>query len=249
MIYLTGGFHGGTFAEKLEEYNTPELYSTSREDFLIIVGDFGLPWPGEDFSDLNCAWLEKRPWTTLFIDGNHENYPVLYSLEEESFYGGKASRLPDYPHLIHLKRGEVYDLPNGLDTVRIFCMGGAESVVDRRYRCEGIDWWPEELPSEEELAHGEASLNRAEWLVDYVISHCSSTRLQAQAIWPSVAFATAQPNRLTNWLDALEDKLTFDYWYMGHYHKDIGLDEKHAVIFDAVIPLGEQLSLDSDRRW
>ena len=249
MIYITGDLHGGSYAEKLERYASPELYELTRDDYLIVAGDFGLPWPGADYSDENCAWLESRPWTTLFIDGNHEHYPFLDGLATESFFGGRASRLPDFPHLIHLKRGEVYDLPNESGSSRVFCMGGAESVVDRRWRQEGWDWWPQELPDEDELAHGEESLARVGWKVDYVVTHCASSRMQYHALWPSAASVAPQPNRLTAWLDMLEDKLGFDYWYMGHYHKDTGLDEAHGVIFDMVVPLGAALPGNVEEEW
>ena len=49
-------------------------------------------------------------------------------------------------------------------------MGGAASN-DRQYRKEGRSWWPEEMPSEEEMDHCRASLNRVGWRADYVVTH------------------------------------------------------------------------------
>ena len=48
--------------------------SLTSDDYLIIAGDFGFPW---DFSAEECAdiaWLESRPYTVLFVDGNHERF-------------------------------------------------------------------------------------------------------------------------------------------------------------------------------
>lgn len=46
---------------------------------------------------------------------------------------------------MHLMRGQVYDI----DGYRIFTMGGAAST-DCLYWKEGVNWWQEEMPSEEE---------------------------------------------------------------------------------------------------
>ena len=43
----------------------------------MIFGDFGIVW---DYLGETCMerywldWLEKRPFTTLFLNGNHDNF-------------------------------------------------------------------------------------------------------------------------------------------------------------------------------
>jgi hypothetical protein len=77
MIYLTGDTHGDL--SRLTSANWPKGKSLSKRDYLIILGDFGVLWnPKEDSSSkywLN--WLSKKPWTTLFLDGNHENFDLV----------------------------------------------------------------------------------------------------------------------------------------------------------------------------
>lgn len=49
----------------------------NRDDCTIICGDFGGLWadtPAEAYW-LDC--LEEKPFTTLFVDGNHENFDRL----------------------------------------------------------------------------------------------------------------------------------------------------------------------------
>ena len=46
------------------------------------------------------------------------------------------------------------------------------------YRIKGLTWWPEELPSEEEMQNGIKNLEKHNWKVDYVITHCASNRIQ-----------------------------------------------------------------------
>ena len=245
MIYVTGDLHGWGMTEKLEPYVSPELYELDREDYVIVLGDFCMPWPGMPNNGRAMRWLESRPWTTLFIDGNHDHFPELAKLEPEAFCGGRAARLRRYPHLVHLLRGEVYTIGG----VRIFCMGGAESVIDRKYRTEGVDWWPEELPSDAEYANAEANLAACGWKVDYVLTHCASSRMEPAALWPSSRFAPPMGNRLTRWLDTLEDKLEFRHWYFGHYHKTFGIDEKHSLLLDAVLPLGAVPDVMLEADW
>ena len=69
---VTGDLHGGLDIQKLRDWEAGERLT--RSDFLIVAGDFGYPW---DFSPEECeevAWLESRPYTLLFVDGNHERY-------------------------------------------------------------------------------------------------------------------------------------------------------------------------------
>lgn len=70
--YVTGDIHGGLDMQKLRDWELGD--SLTSDDYLIIAGDFGFPW---DFSTEECAdiaWLESRPYTVLFVDGNHERF-------------------------------------------------------------------------------------------------------------------------------------------------------------------------------
>lgn len=69
-VYVTGDIHGGLDMQKLRDWELGD--SLTSDDYLIVAGDFGFPW---DFSAEECAdiaWLESRPYTVLFVDGNHE---------------------------------------------------------------------------------------------------------------------------------------------------------------------------------
>ena len=118
------------------------------------------------------------------MDGNHECYPYLADLPVTERWGGKVQVYPDYPHIIHLMRGQVYDLPTGDprgSSARVFCMGGASSH-DKQWRTPGISWWPEELPNHKEYHEAERNLEAAGWRVDFVVSHCCPGRLLPRAL-------------------------------------------------------------------
>lgn len=100
------------------------------------MGDFGLVW-NDGKEDLYWRkWLADRNFTTLFIDGNHENFDLLKRYEVVEWHGGKVQFIND--SIIHLMRGQVYEI----DRKTIFTMGGGTSI-DKQFRKPGKSWWPE----------------------------------------------------------------------------------------------------------
>ncbi len=74
MIFFTGDTHASHDIGKLSDERFPEQKSLSRADYVIICGDFGCVWVGTSRDRQRQDWLEMKPFTTLFVDGNHENY-------------------------------------------------------------------------------------------------------------------------------------------------------------------------------
>ncbi|MCD8190254.1 MAG: hypothetical protein LUD78_08575 [Clostridiales bacterium] len=50
MIYLTGDIHGGLDITKLSNRQFPEGKTLTRSDYVIICGDFGLPFAPSDIA-------------------------------------------------------------------------------------------------------------------------------------------------------------------------------------------------------
>ena len=48
-------------------------------------------------------------------------------------------------------------------------------------------------------------------------------------------------DRLTGFLDELEDRLDYKRWYYGHFHRDGNPDERHTVLYDRIVRLGDKL--------
>lgn len=71
MIFITGDLHGTKEIHKLDKKNFPIGESLTKNDYLIILGDFGLIWNNSKEEIYWRDWLNNKPWTTLFIDGNH----------------------------------------------------------------------------------------------------------------------------------------------------------------------------------
>lgn len=66
------------------------------------------------------GWIENKPFTTLFVDGNHENFDRLGAYPVEMWNGGKVHKIK--PSIIHLMRGQVFSIAGR----KIFTFGGAQ---------------------------------------------------------------------------------------------------------------------------
>ena len=77
MIYLTGDIHGNIDLKKLNMRNFPKQKELAINDVLIILGDFGLNNKSIKKEKHYLDWLNSRNYTTLFVDGNHEEFNHL----------------------------------------------------------------------------------------------------------------------------------------------------------------------------
>ena len=220
MIYVTGDCHGN-FA-RFEQKHFSEQANMTKDDAVIIAGDFGGVWFGDSRDDETLDWLERLPFTLAFVCGNHENYDALERYAVAEWHGGKVHRIR--PHVLHLMRGQIFEL----EGCRFFTMGGAKSH-DTNHRINHISWWRQELPSDEEYSEALQNLERYNWQVDYIITHCAPT---------SIALAGSRHNeadRLTDFLQEVRERATYHYWLFGHYHDNRAIDEKHILLWEQIV--------------
>ena len=224
-FFITGDTHISHDISKLNTKNFPEQKSLTKDDYIIIAGDFGGVWSGGKDDQYWLNWLDTRNFTTLFVDGNHENFALLNEYPVETLCGGKVHKL--MPSVLHLMRGEIYEI----DGKKFFAMGGAASH-DMHYRTEFKNWWREEMPSEEEYDNAINNLAYHNGNIDYVISHCCPDSIQ-EKISPEY-----EHNRLTNFLEHIvKSDCTYTKWFFGHYHVDQEIDEKHVCLYDNIVKL------------
>lgn len=234
-IFLTGDTHCGSGLDhsKLNTRNFPQSDLT-KGDYVIILGDAGIIFTSytnkspfgisrDDQHWIN--WFNNKNFTTLFIDGNHENHPALATFPVEEWHGGKVHKIAD--SVYHLMRGQVFTI----EGKTFFTMGGAESI-DRYSRKEGVDWWPEEMPSYEELNTGMDNLEKVDFQVNYVLTHCAPT------IVAKYLTGDYRPNTITSFFEHLPKDfgLKFDRWFFGHYHQDKTLG-KFSCLYQNIVQL------------
>ena len=105
MIYVTGDLHGTAERgrNRLSARCWPQGRDLTRGDVVIVAGDFGYVWDGGAVDAYWLKWLEGKPWTTCFVDGNHENHALLASMPVREWNGGRVHEA--MPHVLHLMRG------------------------------------------------------------------------------------------------------------------------------------------------
>lgn len=240
MLFFTGDIHGSHSIGKLSSRRWPRGRTLTRDDFLVICGDFGLVWSQagargwkEDAYWLD--WLESKPWTTLFVDGNHENFDILDAMPETEWNGGMVHKVR--PHVLHLMRGYVFDIPVGGHTETLLSMGGARSH-DIEWRTEGVSWWPREMPSESEVSRCREASGARDWHVDWVVTHDVPGRY---VNWLHGG-PRLRADGLESFLDELDGRLSFRVWYSGHWHTDIALGNGHAALYNEIVAAGEMPS-------
>ena len=200
MIYVTGDIHGGFDIHKL---SSKELRSAGlrikKDDYVIVCGDFGLVWDNKPEERYWRKWLDEKPWTTLFVDGNHENFELLNTYPVEEWHGGRIHRISE--KIVHLMRGNVFSL----EGASFFTFGGAASH-DKEWRLPGLSWWPEELPSDEELRQANDVLTQCNNQADYIISHCAPSLIQGRLN------PTYKTDRLTEYFEYVRETGKFKLW-------------------------------------
>ncbi|SHH19754.1 metallophosphoesterase family protein [Clostridium grantii] len=227
MIFVTGDTHGlREDLVKLNTVNFPKSKELTKTDYVIICGDFGLVW---NDSKGEKRWLQKlkdKKFTTLWIDGNHENFNLLEQYPVSEWKGGKVHFIND--SVIHLMRGQIYEI----EGLKFFTFGGAQSV-DKYHRKENISWWKEEMPSKEEYEEGLKNFEKHKWTVDYIITHDCCSNLK-----DILLYKNAKRNELNKFFDLIETKVNYKHWFFGHYHEERTFqDNKHTVIYNDVIEI------------
>jgi len=90
MIFVTGDTHGNMSMSKFNMANFPLQKELTKDDYMIITGDFGLIFSLDKEEEYWLKWLDKKSYTTLFVDGNHEHHDKLDSLPVSIWNGGKV---------------------------------------------------------------------------------------------------------------------------------------------------------------
>ena len=228
MIWLTGDTHYHIDMGKLSGKNWPEGKSLKKTDYLIVCGDFGLLWTNEpDKTEIWWTkWLDERSWTTLFVDGNHENHIRLNHLDTKEMFGGKVGVVSD--SIFHLKRGEIYEI----EGCRFFCFGGAESI-DKIFRTPGESWWPEEIPTKAEQDYGLDKLQEYRNEVDFIIAHtCPLHYLKLL----DNRYGIKANDTTCKYLDHIRKTVKFKKGYSGHFHINHDFGNWH-LLYNNIVEL------------
>lgn len=246
MIYITGDIHGEIDIKKLSNKNWQDSKKMTPNDYLIVCGDFGLPFLPSDANDEPLSnhiqkssrssylywikWLSERPYTILWCDGNHDNHKFWAKQEVTEWNGGKVHIHPKAKNVIHLMRGEYYTI----DGHTFWVMGGAESH-DKEMRIPDFSWWEEEIPSYQEMMHGMDTLEAHNNEVDFIISHTMPQDLIAPIFH---TMYKSEPTR--TYFNEIYARTKFKHWFCGHFHQNVNNKMyKMQVLYEDIVNIDD----------
>ena len=226
LIYVTGDTHGNQIL-----WDMGITSFLKKEDTIIVSGDFGIGFfngrylSEEKFFD----YLAKQDYTTLFCDGNHENFDKLKAYKISEWNGGKVHCIRD--NVIHLMRGEIYEI----EGKTLFVMGGGFSL-DKESRIPGMSWWPDEMPDENEYQNARINLEHKGYSVDYILTHTApvDTIEYMSRMNRDIKNSGKEEAALNTFLSWVENVADYDKWYFGHFHTDAELWKKQYAMFEGI---------------
>lgn len=222
--YVTGDLHGEIGINKIVQFNK-DIKDLDKSDIIIIAGDFGLVWNNSKQEQYWQNWIDKIFMATVvFVDGNHENFDLLYSLPIINKFEGSVHKINN--SIFHLQRGHIYRI-NGHS---FFTFGGASSI-DKNIRTSGISWWAQELPTVLETDRGLTSLDSVNNKVDYVITHDAPFEIRSK-------YNIEEPVSIRPYLKHIKDNLEYVHWYFGHHHINQYYEQHNATcLYEKIIEI------------
>lgn len=130
---------------------------------------------------------------------------------------------------LHLMRGQAFEI----NQTRFFTFGGAYSI-DKMYRTEGLTWFPEEIPNRKEYEEGWYNLEKADFQVDYILTHSGPREVVAAMGYGEMSDDEVE---LRQYLQRVADNTDFTAWYFGHFHEDTEVEEMFYCLYDDIVVL------------
>lgn len=125
----------------------------------------------------------------------------------------------DYPNLISAKNGETYML----DNKKVLVIGGAYSI-DKNYRLmNGRKWFKDEQLTAIEKDSILDNLKGKK--VDVILSHTCPRKYEPTEVFMKGIDQSLIDKSMEDFLDRIEDEVSYDKWYCGHYHTEKKIDK------------------------
>ena len=216
-----------------------------ESDILVVLGDCALvEWPhAEAEGKYQCDWLNEKPWTTILLYGNHDNYEAIKKYPVVEKFGGYVREIIpdgkvfalDFPAILNLNGHKTLLIPgaNSHD-IDYLCYSWEKDKINRWkknriwHRVVGESWWPEEKPNcaavesllRDNLGIWPSDLYKRtkidKFKVDFILTHdcpASMTKLMCHGSGPRM-IATQEEK----FLEDIKRCANFKYWFHGHMH-------------------------------
>ncbi len=214
MIYITADTHGDI--DNIISKSTKHLKKT---DTLIILGDFGFFWSGDELEKKALKKLSKAKFKILFLDGLIDNMDLIKSYPEATYQNAKAIEIvPDKIYFIH--RGEILIQ----DDMKILCFGGADN--------QDLDIEVSSEPNIDDFNTCVENLKTYNFEIDYILTHSPAgiTNNLLTKETPAVGY-------VFKFLDLVYEKATYKKWYFGYCHQDKYVSPKMQSVYTNIYPI------------
>jgi len=199
-----------------------------------------------DFKRLNLMAAEN--FTYFVIPGNHDNYDLIMSLPVVEKFGGRVySLVLDSGTMYFAIRGEVYTINDktfftfsgaksggvkGHKTLEMHESGKYYSFPKYRYgeqvgikqlrvKLSQINYWAQELATEEEYEYALANLALHNYEVDYILTHtCPRDVLEMSLDSSNEDYVSKFNDPTTDFFDKIQKRISFKEWHFGHLHNN-----------------------------
>ena len=221
MIYITGDTHGD-----ITRFEHPAMKQLTRDDTIIVCGDFGFIWDNGKQEQKLLKKLGKKKYNICFVDGTHENFELLGAKPVMQWNGGKVHKISN--NIYHLMRGQIFTI----DNMTIFTMGGGESP-DIDIRFEENTWSKDEIPTRDELMEGAENLEKLNCKVDFVVTHEPPANVKAFLRLKDAE--TVPVTGVNTYLEEMANACTYRRWFFGSMHLDKYISSSQIAIYQNVI--------------
>lgn len=212
MIYITGDTH--------RDFSRFYKLKKDSNNMLIVLGDVGINYCLNE-EDKNCKeYLKKLKLKLFCVRGNHEERPEnISTYKEVEMFGGKVFIEEEYPNLIFAKDGETYNI----DGKKNLVIGGAYSV-DKQYRLlHGYKWFKDEQLTKKEMV---TILDKVKGKhFDIVLTHTCPYKYEPREVFMQGLDQSKVDKSMEHFLDEIEENISYDKWYCGHYHTEKQIDK------------------------
>lgn len=243
MIVCTGDVHGKVI-ERFSFKQHPGLRQLQPKDIVFQLGDFGQPFGSMTYKEAEYVFkfLNEKPWITVIIGGNHDDYNYWQSCPQVELFNGKARQA-----IFHNEFFSIFfiDEITTLDICgqHILCIPGAEShdidiLLDPKdpnfkrkknslrkqqswFRVINESWWPQEKMDVQKNA--EFIEKHLQEHFDFILTHDAPALINS---WYK-RFDDSVRRKSTAgqlFLEELRKTLDFDVWFHSHFHFDCAWD-------------------------
>lgn len=212
MIFITGDTH--------RDFSRFYSFKSKEDDMLIVLGDVGINYYLTEEDKSYKEYLKKLNLKLFCVRGNHEERPEnISNYKEVEMFGGKVFIEEEYSNLIFAKDGEIYNI----DGKKILVIGGAYSV-DKQYRLlHGYKWFKDEQLTKKEM---DTILDKVKGKhFDIVLTHTCPYKYEPREVFMQGLDQSKVDKSMEIFLDEIEENISYDKWYCGHYHTEKQIDK------------------------